>query len=1542
MQGIIKKALKIFWLTLVSVIAVILALAIAVQTPAVQTFIAGKAVARLSERLDGDISFEKLHFKPFSTFVLRGVVITDRNPFRDPSSPGMQPVDTFFKADYISADFTFKGLAGGGGIRLSKAYVKDGTMTLVIEDDPDEPGENTNNLTRIFRIKKPEKKKKSDKEIFNIRNVEISGFRFMMKNYTSDRSTFSEGGIDWNDLDVRDIEIQARRLGFKGGVMSGTLRQLSFREKSGYSCRSLTGSAKVGNGRTIVENLSLSDRWSEVHLPVFTMSYSGTEDFSDYISKVSMTAKIAESTVGMHTISYFAPQLQGNPLKLKVSSGDFAGTVRDFNVSGIRLEASEGGFSGTISGRMTGLPSIDSTMIDASFDGMRMTSRGLGRFVSCWMKEGSLEIGKFAPGTVFGMKADAKGLLNRLHVKADVKSAIGQFYGNIRVDNAVAKDMPIGLSGKIETGNLDIGKIIGSDLLGPVTMTAGLRSVPDQKGKLSGAVIDSLSIDRLNLYGYDYSRISGEGVLSAGGFDGRITCDDPNLNFLFHGQVALSSKSSDAVYKFYANIGHADLKALNIDKRGRSNIRLATHADFRRTGIGELYGEINIGDIVLENASGKHEIGDVSLYSQTANGTYRMRLRSGFAEGTYSGSAPVTRFVKDLRDITLKQELPALFVDPEYTWEGNRYSFDFTFKDTRGLLAFAYPGMYIAENTRISARISEKGRLSANLNSQRVAIGKQYIKDISATFSNSDDSFHGKLTSTEIQAATLRLSDNTFRIFADENHIGAGYTYDNRSELENRGEFFVRGDLSRDSEGTSLGIDILPSTLHLNSKEWRIQPSHLSLGKGGIDISSVEITSGDQTVKAYGRASKTKSDTLNLSLDRFDISVVNSLIGSDLGICGAATGHAQLISPLDDKGFLINMVCDSTHIAGIPAGTLSVISEWDDIFQRFNISVSNELEGMKNIDVTGIYMPNIRSLEAKATLDRLPAGYASPFLKDIFSEVDGYISGGISISGPINRPEIACEGTRLDGGMLRVAYTNVPYYADGSFHIDRTGAYFDDIRIRDRFTGTGAVSGSINWNNFKDMSFDTKIRVNEIEGINLTEKQGESFYGSIFGTGGISISGPVSSLLMEIDAVTAKRGELHIPISSYATSGASNLLKFTEISEEVQIDPYEEMITGLEKKKKTSGDFRINLRVKASPDVTAFVEIDKASGHVLSGNGNGTIELKAGSDLFNINGDYTLTGGNYRFVALGLVRRDFVIQDGSSVNFNGDLFDSSLNIEALYKTKASLSALIADTTSVTNRRTIECGIKITDKIRNPRMAFSINVPDLDPTVKSRVESALSTEDKLQKQFLSLLLFNSFIPDEQSGIASNSTMLSSNVTEVMANQLNNILQKLDIPVDLGLTYQPNERGNDMFDVAVSTQMFNNRVVVNGSVGNRQNNSGSTKADVVGDLDIEIKLDRPGAFRLNIFSHSADQYTNYLDNSQRNGVGITYQTEFNKLGQFFRNMFSGKAKRQEAKQAEDLAISEGERIQVKIDKDDDKRKYGRKKRKTVSDTVSVGRQ
>ena len=111
-----------------------------------------------------------------------------------------------------------------------------------------------------------------------------------------------------------------------------------------------------------------------------------------------------------------------------------------------------------------------------------------------------------------------------------------------------------------------------------------------------------------------------------------------------------------------------------------------------------------------------------------------------------------------------------------------------------------------------------------------------------------------------------------------------------------------------------------------------------------------------------------------------------------------------------------------------------------------------------------------------------------------------------------------------------------------------------------------------------------------------------------------------------------------------------------------------------------------------------------------------------------------------------------------------------------------------------------------------------------------------------------------------------------------------------------------------------------MIVNGNIGNKQYSTGNTQTDVVGDIDIEIKLDRSGSFRLNLFSHSADQYTNYLDNSQRNGIGVTYQTEFNTFKEFFTNLFTSKKKRMNKAAATDNNVED---VSIYIDRPEKKK-------------------
>ena len=1478
-----------------------------------QTAVANKVVNNLSDKIQGEITFEKVHFKPFTTFVLKNVLIVDQNPTVD-TLTGTQ-VDTFFRAQYIIAKFTIDGLLRHSSPHFEKVYISNAQMNLVLEDGPkDRPdAKGAESLTRIFGIDKYKEKTKRDKDVFLIKKVEIHNMGFAMRNHRTKRSPF-RGGINWNDLDIKNMNLSAIDLGFKAGTMSGKVDKLSFNEKSGWVCNSISGDATVGNGKTLIENLRISDKWSNLVFNQFIMTYKNSREFSDFVNKVNIDAEIESSELDFRTLHYFAPQLEKNRIKSRIS-GTVSGYVSDFDIKNLNIAVKEGGFSGKLDGSITNITEIEKAKIDINLSKFLMTSRGTGDFISAWMKEGDLDLSKYAKGIMFSLSGRARGSINNLKTNIFISSMIGRANASLKINEILNTEEPLNIKGSVSTDNLDLGSMIGNNIVRHATAATSFDVNFGRTLKVPDIVLDSLSIERLGLNGYEYSDIIADGHFNSKTFEGEVISNDPNLTF-FINTIKYQQDSTDH-YNFSADIARADLNAINVDTRGRSEISFTSSAGFTVSNDRKVNGIAEITNIWLENEDGIYNVGDVTLTSVQEDLKYDLNLTSSFAEATYSGTASPKYFVNDFTGLTLKKELPAIFKDTTYTWKGDTYKVNLLFHNMMDVLSFAMPGLYIESGTSLFTEINDKGEVKADINSGRLAFKKNYFKGLSANFDNQNNDFTGGITCDEIQISSLKFNESRVGIFAQDDHIGAGFSYNNDNELENHGQLVVHGKLNRNESGLNMDVEVSPSSIYVNSKEWHVKPSNINILGRAISVTDFGLTSGDEAITLNGRTSDIQNDTLTLALQRFDISLINSLL-PEIGIKGALSGTAQLRSSVTHKGLNVDVICDSTYIAETAIGVLNIGGAWDGEAKTVNLDLYNDLSGQRTIEAHSDILLEDRVMTTKLDMNRLRIKYVKPLLTSIFSDIDGYMSGSLMLDGHLDSLNISSVDCRLDEVALTVDYTDVPYFADGTFHLDNKGIYFDEMNMRDRYNGTGNIYGSIQWDNFRNINFDTSIKVNEIEGINLTETKGDVFYGNVFATGNIGITGPAKSLTLNIDAVTAKNGQIHIPITDAATAGrGTNLLKFTEYGKDIYIDPYEAMMTNLQRKEEAEekADLTVNVNITASPDVEAFVEIDKASGNVLSGRGNGALELSVTPEAFTINGDYTLTGGNYKFVAIGLVSRDFQIQDGSSVRFNGELLESTLDINAIYKTKASLSALIADTTSVSNRRTVECGINISDKLSDPRLEFSIEIPDLDPTIKSRVESALSTDDKVQKQFLSLILSNSFLPDEQSGIVNNSSMLYSNVTEMLANQLSNIFQKLNIPLDLGLNYQPNEKGNDIFDVAVSTQLFNNRVVVNGSVGNKQYNTGGTQ-DVVGDLDIEIKLDRSGSFRLNLFSHSADSYTNFLDNSQRNGVGLTYQTEFNNFGQFVKGIFSSKDKRQAAKQAEEQAIIEGGKVTLEL--------------------------
>ena len=1510
------KAGRIIGIVLGSVLLLILGVMVAAEIPAVQTFVAKKATEKLEEYINGDVSIGSIKLKPFDAIVLRDVLILDTEPYEDPEIEGFQPIDTFARIGTLTAHFSIKGLFKKEGIHFRKVTLKDSMLDLVIEmRDAYSPYGNdrgtTVNLQRIFKLTKKDKKKEPG-DVFDIDRVQLRNFTYRMDNPkmvskrlyfgkdTTDLKKTVEGeifeGIDWDDFEIT-INLDGHDLSMSKGYMRGTADHLEGIEKSGYRIRHISGSTVCGGGRAEMRDLHIVDDASDLRLDYLNLI--GTFlDYREFTDKVTIQGGIQQGSVlDFHnSLAYFAPAMRGRHIRASLS-GEVDGPVSALYLNNLRFVDLNSNTGGTVTGLISGLPK--DMRLNTSVRNFQTTTAGLSQFLRGFSPKSKVNLSKYLKGRTINLDADLNGTLEELDVKGTAKTGAGNASVDAVIRNISGKE-PVRITGTLATQDLSVAEVAGIKAVGPVTAKA---KVDARLGKSPEVDIQSLDIDRLSALGYNYSDIHAKGVYSGNAFDGRIVSNDPNLNFLFQGTFNLSPRTDNAAYQFYANVGHADLHALNIDKREKSRVSFRTRADFMRIAKGDLLGDVTIDDIILEDEDGIHDIGEISIQSHSNDKVSRMKLTSGFAEGSFVGSESLGNFIKDLQDATVRKELPALRPGGAQPAEygGGKYELDFIFHDSTDLLSFLSEGAYIEEGSKVGITLNNQGILKGKITSGRIAYDNKYLKDLTAVVDNSGDVINAEIEGSELKIGSISMKSPSVATFVNDNHIGLSASFDNETEAENKADIFLEADLSRDDRD-SLVVSgaVLPSNLYYEGTGWGISSDPITLRGKNLDIENLIARSDEQTILVDGGLSPAQDDTLSVGLDNFDISMLNSLIKQELNIQGLASGEALVISPSKPNvGILAAIAVDSTYVAGERLGKTLIRSEWNTSNQTFDVALKNDLNGRSNIDATGFIKPSTRELGAGITLDDLDLTIAEPFLKGLFSGMDGELYGFISVDGTLDNIHIESEKTRLRAGRLTLDYTKVPYFAEGPFSVSENGLDLTGIALKDRYQGTGTVKGGLMMRKLKDPSLKVGIDFRDMECLATgVEMEKAGFYGNIFATGSIDISGPLDDIAIDIDATTARTGALHIPLSNGSSAKSTNLLTFYELPEEGRIDPYELLVERTEARKKKKTDMDVHIRANATPSTAAVIEVDRGGGTTLTTHGHGIIDVHSNSKEkeFSLGGTYGVNEGQFKLNVLGMINRELSISDGSTVRFNGDVMDTDLDIHGVYTTKTSLSNLLADTTAVATRRTVNCGIDITEKLRNPKISFSIDVPDLDPITASQVEAALNTQDKIEKQFVYLLLSNSFMPDESSGVSVKGTnILFSNVSSIMSNQINNIFQKLGIPLDLGLNYQANDRGNDIFDVAVSTQLFNNMVVVNGTIGNRQYST-TNGSSVAGNIEIEVKLNRQGTVRVTVFSHSTDIYTSYLDNTQRNGVGIAYQKEFNTFRQFFKEMFLTKKKRQ----------------------------------------------
>lgn len=1473
------KAVKYLGWILLVLLCILMVAYLALQIPYVQTKITQSVVKSLTKDINADVNIGEVNIRFFNKVVVKDFSIVSK--------------DTLLSARELEAGISLRGLLDKNKT-VNSLKVSDGVFNLIYETD------STLNIDRIFPVtEKKEDKGKSNFEIA-LSSLEVNNFRFNLKN-PYDIRPMVKGQMDFSNLSVSNINLEASDIKYGPDGVTAKIAGLNAKESCGFVLDNLKGDFVLNDeGATLYHPDLLADG-SRFKGDYLTFGFSSPKEFKDFIRKVRLSSRLTNSTLAMKTIGRFAPDFLNSDLEFTIS-GLVEGTVSNLYAKNISATSKGGQTSVSLSDvRMKGLTDTFHTKIEGKINNLTTTGKDLSYIIAGLSGGTRVDfLEQMPPLQVWKYTGNVSGTIGHIMTNGVLSSGGSSVAVNAAVNAARDNTAPL-FATSVNATDLNLYTLTGSKALGLFSGRGKVRVLSGTATEGMAVIIDSLNVRKLGINGYNLTGIIGKGRYQDEIFDGKVICHDPALDLMFQGMIGTSSSPGN-IYNFYANIPYADLYKLNLDKRDSTAI-ISTFisADLQNFDGYDFFGYLKMDDIVYTNSHGKWRIGDLDATSLYEDGKYVINLVSDFAKARYEGTRMIDSFLDQFNNQVLRRHFSNLVPQSEQDVLQQSYNQNYSLTlqtlNTQGICAFINPGLYIQQGTSLRIRVTDDDHYRVLLNSGRLAQGSNYLKNVRLTILDRDSSIAASIFSRDIAFAGFTVDSTRLIANAADNSVNFSLRFRNDSTGLNNTNLNAMVSFHRDTTidvngvqrtlSSPICINVSPSDITLKGQKWNIRKSEMIYSDSLITLDGMKIYNGSQMLSAGGTLSEHYPDSLGIRMEKFDIAIFDQFLDKKMNIEGLLSGRALL--SLNQRGkFYGSFTGDSMYVNKAPVGTLHVDGKWNSEEKHYDLSVNTVQDGKKKLDINGYYRPEGSYINMVSNLDDLSMAYFEPILSDVVSHTSGSLSGNITLAGPLNDISITSSGCRFDKFGFTVDYLNVPYLLNGKFDVNDKGVVIHNNLLEDFNGGSGRVNGGVSWNRFKDIGIDVRISMNNMQGLNTSEKDNEDFYGTVFATGNVGIKGDLSKLTLDITARTERKTFFHIPMSGASSASSSNILTFRQEEVPVEIDPYDTLYFSKSAATSDPMEIAVNLNVTATPDANLWLEIDKSTGDILKATGQGRIGININpkKDIFKLSGNYSISQGSYHFVLMGLASRDFTVVPGSNVAFNGKVGNTALDITALYSTKAAINRLISDTTSVNTSRLVNASIKVTGNLDNPQIKFGIDVPDLDPNTKVKVESALNSEDKVQKQFASLLAFGNFTPETESGITSSGNAIYSNATSVLVGQLNNLFMQLDIPLDLGFNYQQGDRSaSDAFEVAVSTQLFNNRVIINGSMGNDPY-SASTGRDVKGNIDIEVKMDRQGKIRMTFFSHATDAYSNYLDMSQRTGIGVAYQHEFNSFKDLFR--------------------------------------------------------
>ena len=1498
-----KKFLKWSYKTLRStimmvVVALVLAygaLYLALSMPYFQNKIKAVGERELSEFLGTNVTIDGISISPFNQVVLTGVNIPDQSDGElinvDKLGAGVSLYDLIINRKLV---FTFAEVNGLHGHVTRPDKDSPTNLQFIIDKLKPKPG-------------KPPKPYDIKIEHAIVRNSDIS-YDVLNEPYKA------PGEFDANHLHATDLMADLRLPQIKNNDFIIDLKHLAVNEKNGLEVKNVSGLFHITDKSTSLSNLVVDLPGTHITPADATFHYTSLGNAINEIKQQPITLNMTDNYVTLADLKTFVPKLAQwvDPVHFTV---DAVATRDKIDVKNLKVNAQNGNIMLDLAGTFTNIRTPKVMDFDVRHIDLKASRNEIARITQNFAKlpsQAQTIVDKC--GSVH-IEGNAKG--NPTNLTADAK--LDTDLGDVAVKGSYANDGHAkAIDAHVSSGGFNLGRALSKeDLLGMVAMDvnvdASLLADNNIVGNINGKV------DHIDLKGYRYHNITADVDVDHKNYSGSVNINDPNGIVDLKGDFTLDGPNSSYDFDLLAkNVNFAKLNLTNKYPANALNLNMA--ASITGNNISNLAGNVKIDNMSFTNSqTGKgFHVNDLVVEASESGGVKRLTIDTDFLHGNVEGHYNFASLVPAVKSMAAKCFPQFMSGHTPPTTGNNNFTFNIEVDPNDEF------ENYIASYVKLPVKLAYKATIDGHFNEAdkdlAVDIDLPYLiqgnrliqgTKVRVAKDSNDDNV------TMNAQAILPSDKGNLSLNIDANAINDGVDADiswvlNRP-TDYHGNVSLSAQLGRDLSGKFMtAVDINPTEVVINDGVWNVNEGHLEYRNDVIDVREIRGSRADQYVKIAGKVSHDPNDMLTVALNDIRLDYIfETLKINHVTFGGSATGEFQL-ADLFSKSPRLSTDClhveDMTY-NGAHMGNGDIKSSFDveNTAVKLNCDLSQK-NGLHTY-INGEIFAADDSLYMEFIANKANVEFMKPFMEAFTDEVHGEVSGRAVLFGNFKTIDLYGD-VYADDLSLKIGYTNVTYHCTDSVHIVPGLIAFDNITIRDRENHTAKLSGALRHNAFHDPVFNFTVHdAEDLLVYDITPAMNPDWYGTIYGNGSAIIAGEPGEVRIGVNMETSEHSKFTFVLSDSEVANEYNFITFRDRDKKDEpqvaatdtvktyIDELPEEVRNMlalktvnkQQQKSIPTRFTIDLQTDITPAAEIVLVMDPIGGDRIRAFGSGNLHLNYNSidDSFDMFGKYVLEKGSYNFTLQDIIIKDFTIRNGSTISFNGNPYNANLDINAVYSLNANLSDLDASfsTDRDINRTNVPVNalLKVKGDISEPELSFDLEFPTLTSDAYSKVKSVISTDEMMSRQIIYLLALNRFYTPDYMQSQKTNNEFTSVASSTISSQLSSILGQLSENWQISPNFRSNK--GDFSDVevnlALSSQLLNNRLIFNGNFGYRDNTYNTRNSNFIGDFDLEYLLNRKGSIRLKAYNHFNDQNYYVRNAMTTQGVGVVFKHDFDRL-------------------------------------------------------------